>query len=269
MSKLLNYILPLLVLTTISLFAQGGSNYSAFGIGELHHGIGAAYDALGGTSIAVPFSGAMTNKNPAQWTFLKTTRLQTGYRFNQQKVENENNTLWQNNGKIDGLLMNFCLDTGLAVNINMGFTAYSSVNFLVAFPVDIDDCGTHLEGKTIYQGQGGLSQGWFGGSVKPFKWLSLGASVFTLFGNIQKSAATIIYGNHTVPSRTYMRDIYSSLGFRFGMLIEPVHNLLLFVRADWQVAVNRETAKQSADYFHQLSLYLKAWRSVQQSKPNP
>jgi len=248
MVRFLYCILFALVSVTMCLDAQGGSNYSAFGIGELHHGIGAAYDALGGTSIAVPFGSTITNKNPAQWAFLKTTRLQTGYRFNQQKVANENNTLWQNNGKIDGLLINFCLDTGLAANINLGFTAYSSVNFLVAFPVDIDDCGTHLVGKTVYQGQGGLSQGWLGSSIKPFEWLSLGASVFTLFGNIQKSAATLLYGHNTVPSRTYIRDVYSSLGLRFGFVLEPLNNLYLGAYTEMHPSfkTEREIVYQSA-----------------------
>jgi len=228
--------------------AQGGSNYSAFGIGELHHGIGAAYDALAGTSIAVPFDGAISNGNPAQWSFLKTTRLQTGYRFNQQRVENDKNILWQNNGKIDGMLINFCLDTALAANINLGFSAYSSVNYLIALPITIDECGIKKTGKTIYQGQGGISQAWLGAAVKPLKWASIGASVFTLFGNIEKSAATILYGRNSVPSRTYMRDVYSSLGFRFGLLLEPTHNLFLgaYTEINPTLTADRELVFQSA-----------------------
>ena len=250
MLRYFKYILLIFITGTLILHAQGGSNYSAFGIGELHQGIGAAYDGLGGTSIAVPFNGAITNKNPAQWSFLRTTRLQTGYRFNQQKVENDNNSLWQNNGKIDGMLINFCLDTGLAANINLGFSAYSSVNFLVAFPVEIDDCGSKQYGKTIYKGQGGLTQGWIGGSIKPIKGVSLGASVFTLFGNIQKSASTILYGHDNVPSRTYMRDVYSSLGFRLGAIVEPVHNLFLgaYTELHSNFQTDRDIVFQSA--FH-------------------
>ena len=227
MIKQIQYILSLFFLGTVIVFAQGGSNYSNFGIGELHQGIGAAYDAMGGTAIAVPFKSTNTNKNPAQWGFMRTTRIQAGYRFNQQQVENENNTLWQNNGKIDGVLMNFCLDTALGANINLGFSAYSSVNFLVALPVEINDCGVEKQGKTVYQGQGGVSQGWLGLSIKPVDWLMLGASVYTLFGNVQKSAATILYGHDNVPSRTYMTDIYGSVGFRSGLIVEPVHNLFL------------------------------------------
>jgi len=250
MTSRIIYIISLFFLGTVLVNAQGGSNYSAFGIGELHQGIGAAYDAMGGSSIAVPFYSANTNKNPAQWSFMRTTRLQVGYRFNQQEVKNDNSTLWQNNGKIDGVLMNFCLDTGVAVDINMGFSAYSSVNYLVAVPVEIKDCGTDLTGTTVYQGQGGLSQGWIGATVRPVPWLRLGASVFSIFGNMQKSAATILYGQDNVPSRTYMRDVYGSIGYRAGLIFEPVHNLYFggYLENIQNFNVNRDLVLQSGYY---------------------
>ncbi len=247
MAAKFSYIAIAFILCSSLLMAQGGSNYSNFGIGELHQGIGAAYDAMGGTAIAIPFNGAITNKNPAQWAFLRTTRIQAGYRFNQQRIESDNNVLWQNNGKIDGVLMNFCLDTNWAVNINMGFSSYSSVNFLVAFPVSINDCGTTKEGLTIYQGQGGVSQGWIGGSVKPARWLSLGVSAFGLFGNIKKSAATYLYGHNNVPTRTYLTDVFNSFGFRFGTIVEPVNRLYLgaYVERNPKLKVSRDIVFES------------------------
>jgi len=225
--KLIYHIVMLLLFSSILLFSQGGSNYSAFGVGELHQGIGAAYDGLGGSSIAVPYQSSITNKNPAQWSFLRTTRVQAGYRFSQMVVENENNTLWQNNGKIDGVLMNFCIDTSLGANVNLGFSAYSSVNFLVSIPVHVDDCGEGINGLTMYQGLGGLSQGWLGMAIEPFDGLSLGASVFTIFGNIQKTATTILFTGNTNHSSTYLKDGYNSVGMRFGFVAEPVTNLFL------------------------------------------
>lgn len=227
MMRYKGYIALLFFLCPIVLSAQGGSNYSTFGVGELHQGTGAAYDAMGGTSIAVPFHSSITNKNPAQWSFLRTTRVQAGYRFNQMVAENENNTLWQNNGKIDGVLMNFCIDTTLGANVNLGFTSYSSVNFLVSLPVKIDNCGQEINGSTLYQGLGGLSQGWLGLAIKPFDGLALGASVFTFFGNIQKSASTLIYGSNTNFSRTYLKDVYNSLGLRFGFVAEPFQDFYI------------------------------------------
>ena len=174
MKKITKYILIFICLSLFS-YSQGGSNYSVFGIGDLMNGFGGAYDGLGGTSIAVPFSTSMTNKNPAQWSFIKTSRIQSGYRFNQNLIEDKSNSLWQNNGELQGVIIDFCIDTTLGANINTGFSSYSGVNFLVSTPIDINLDGTQLTGTTIYQGTGGLTQAWIGGSIKPFDRLSIGA----------------------------------------------------------------------------------------------
>src|SRR5690606_16287144 len=87
----------------ITLLAQGGSNYSIFGVGELNHVNGAKYDALGGTSIAFPHKTGINLKNPAMWSENTDTRIQLGYKFNQSLVSNDSQNLYQNNGGLDGL----------------------------------------------------------------------------------------------------------------------------------------------------------------------
>jgi len=231
------------------LIAQGGSNYSVFGIGDLHHGIGAAYDGIGGTSIAVPFHSSLTNRNPAQWSFIKTTRLQAGYRFNQQIVENEKMNLWQNNGKIDGFIINFGIDTASAINLNIGISTYSSVNYFVSFPIEVElGNGTLLNGRTAYQGIGGLSQGWIGGSYKPASWLALGASMHTYFGNIQSSSSTLLYNSNSSPTRTVTKDVFSGYGYRLGVLVEPLQKLYLgaYTELNNDMSLDRFTNFQAA-----------------------
>jgi hypothetical protein len=243
-------VIIVIALAPMILKSQGGSNYSVFGIGELVNGFGSAYDAMGGTSIAVPFNSSMTNKNPAQWNFLNTSRIQTGYTFTQNQVNDANRSLWQNNGEINGVMLNFCLDTARGINLNTGFSSYTGVNFFVSNPVEVDLSGTKLKGTTVYQGNGGITQAWIGGSYRPFDFLSLGASIFTLFGNSKKSASTLLETINSVPSRTYLSDVYGGFGIRLGLIAEPVKDLYIgsYIENKSKLDINRSLVYQSAYY---------------------
>jgi hypothetical protein len=212
---------------SINLYSQGGSNYSIFGIGDLQNGLGAAFDGLGGTSIAVPFSHSISTRNPAQWSFISSTRIQAGYRFSQQLVTNSTNTLYQNNGKVDGFLINFAIDTTIGSAINIGFGPYSSVNYLITSPVSItDDLGT-VTGKMNYQGQGGLAQAYIGTSIRPIKNLSIGASIISLFGSSTKSNSTFLDLANSTSTKTESIDTYNGMAFRLGLMYEPISNLFV------------------------------------------
>lgn len=236
---------------SINLFSQGGSNYTIFGIGDLQNGLGAAFDGLGGTSIAVPFSHSISTRNPAQWSFITSTRLQAGYRFSQQLVENSTNTIYQNNGKVDGVLINFAVDTTIGAAIDIGFGPYSSVNYLISSPVSItDELGT-VTGTMRYQGQGGLAQAYIGTSIRPIKNLSLGASIISLFGNTTKSNSTFLNIANGTPTKTDQVDTYNGMAFRLGLIYEPISNL--FVGAYSEVHSNLDVTQNYLYY----SSYLK------------
>ena len=98
-------IAVVIVFSSCMAYAQGGSNYSIFGIGDIRRSVSSAYDGLGGTQIAVTSSYAVNLLNPAAWGALESTRLQGGFRFNQQSISNGSTSADQNNGKLDG----FCL----------------------------------------------------------------------------------------------------------------------------------------------------------------
>ena len=223
----IRYSIIILIIFFVSypLLSQGGSNYSVIGVGEIHSGIGAGFDGLGGTSLAIPFDNVINTRNPAQWSFLMTTRIQAGYRFNQQLVSQTNADLYQNNGKVDGMLINFCLDTSNGLNIGMGFSSYSSVNYLISQGYHIDTLGIIQDGLHTYQGLGGLSQGYIGGAVKLFDRLSLGAAIFSLFGNIQTNVTTQLYADYSNIARTSIIDNFSNVGFRSGFIYNPFAGL--------------------------------------------
>ena len=72
--------LTVLVCGTGLATAQGGSNYSALGIGDLRTTVGGIYDGMAGTAIAMPTPYGINVVNPALVGLATTTRLQGGYR---------------------------------------------------------------------------------------------------------------------------------------------------------------------------------------------
>ena len=139
-------LLFLLVVASTGLHAQGGSNYTMFGIGDLRNTLGASYDGLGGTQIAVPSDYAVNFVNPAAWGIVKTTRFQGGFRFNQQSVTNGSSTIGQNNGKLEGIAAIFSIDTSLGIAASFGFYPYSSVNYSLTTPTSIVANGNTIGG---------------------------------------------------------------------------------------------------------------------------
>ncbi|MES2765376.1 MAG: hypothetical protein V4642_05890 [Bacteroidota bacterium] len=200
-----------------SLLAQGGSNYSAFGIGDIRYNAGAAYDAIGGTSIAVPLVRGINLLNPAAWSYTHSTRLQAGYRFNQSLISNSQSSISQNNGKIDGILAIFSIDTARGISASFGIQPYSSVNYLSAstFAVEAD---TSVKVKRELIGAGGLSTAYLGASFMPFKDLALGANAFAIFGTINSTIRSTILGQNYSISTNEVEDGFRGVGGRFGAM---------------------------------------------------
>jgi hypothetical protein len=207
----------LCIIISQSAFAQGGSNYSAFGIGDIRYNAGAAYDAIGGTSIAVPAPRGINLINPAAWAFAQSTRLQVGYRFNQNLITDSETSTAQNNGKIDGILGIFSIDTTRGISASFGIQPYSSVNYLSAtnFSVEAD---TSVKGKRELGGSGGLSTAYLGGSYIPFKDLAIGASIFAVFGTITSTTRTSIITQNYSNSTNERKDGLRGAGARFGAI---------------------------------------------------
>lgn len=211
------YLFLLFIAGNIVLLAQGGSNYSMFGVGDRLYSISSYYEGLGGSSIAVPSETAINTMNPALWGKNTTTRFQTGYRFNQHVNILDDFELWQNNGKINGFLAVFAIDSSSGFSMALGITPYSSVNFFVSTPVTKELEELKVEGKTEYQGAGGFNQGFIGASVRLIDELYLGADVFVNFGKKRTSDVTTFYTGSNYISVNYIDDNYVGMGYKGGL----------------------------------------------------
>lgn len=204
-------------------FAQGGSNYSSIGLGDIRRSVGALYDGMAGTSIAMPSDHGINTVNPALLGMSTYTRLQVGYRFNQHLITDANGSLKQNNGEIDGLMVLFAIDTAHGFGISFGLLPYSSVNYLVSrqFSNDID--GTILTGRSNQSGVGGTSSVQLGVSGRIGN-LYGGVSMQSLLGVITLADDIYVSGIREQVRTSSSYDVRGLL-FRAGMYYKATNSL--------------------------------------------
>ena len=214
----------LILVTTNPLLSQGGSNYSIFGLGDIYSSVGAYYSGIGGTSIAFPSNNSINTCNPALWSTITTTRIKVGYLFNQHVNVTDQTSLNQNNGKVDGIFGIFAIDTSIGASASFGILPYSSVNYLISSPVSVTTDGIEITGTTSYQGSGGLSTAYIGGSIRLFDNLAIGASGFLTFGFIKSSVETTLDDVYSYTTSTQKNDNFSGAGFRVGLYYSGIKN---------------------------------------------
>lgn len=188
----LGIAIVVLLLPVVAL-SQGGSNYSVIGQGDQRRSVGALYDGMAGTSIAMPSDHGINIVNPALLGFSAYTRLQAGYRFNQHVVSEGNRSTAQNNGEIDAMMGLFAIDTAYGFGIAFGVLPITSVNYSVTRPLSTVADGTTISGTSSRTGTGGTSALHIGASGRIGD-LYAGVSVQTHFGVITLTDAVSISG---------------------------------------------------------------------------
>lgn len=217
----------LLPLSAGILSAQGGANYSAFGLGDIQGSVGAVYDGLGGSSVAVPSQHALGGINPATWGLVTTTRLQTGFTFRQIHISSNSTSTSQNNGRLQGLAGVFSVDTALGIGIGFGFKPYSGVNYLLAETATVNFNGSTLTTTSEYEGEGGLTTAYLGGTFEPVDNVIVGISGLYHFGKITSTVTATFDDANYLPSALQINNGMSGGGISIGLLYTGVRNLTL------------------------------------------
>jgi len=204
-----------------TLLAQGiggGANYSLLGIGDIRESLGATFEGMGGTAIGVTSPAALNFSNPAAWSYLRSTRFQTGFTFRQHIVTSSNGAARQNNGDAQGFAVGFSIDTSFGMSASFGLIPISHVNYAFAQQQALY--------STRYVGRGGLSQVYLGASVQPFKNLAVGVSAGYNFGAIV-SADSITFNDGTFISTanaTTITDALSGVSVNSGLQFTGLEN---------------------------------------------
>jgi len=225
------YILLLIIVlfsSGFSLFGQGGSNYSIFGIGDLNLSSNASYEGLAGTQIAFPSVNSINLKNPAMWSMVTDTRLQAGYRFNQHLISDPDRSVAHNNGTITGFSSLFAISPKNGISLSLGLAPYTLVNYYLASPVYIQEDGFTVTGNAEYLGKGGVSTLFAGLSSKVAYGLAVGVMGFTATGNISSQIDTELFGDASYFTSTVTKeDQFKGAGLKFGFAYTGIKKITI------------------------------------------
>jgi len=212
-------LLALLMLPTEA-SAQGGSNYSAVGFGDLRLSTGALYDGMAGTSIAMASDHGINTVNPALLGMSNITRLQASYRFAQHFISARDGQTNQFNGEVDGILAHFSIDTAMGLGVNFGVTPYSSTNYDVERLIGSALDSTRPSGRSSQVGTGGISSIQLGVSYRLLPMLYAGLSSQVLFGLTSQTdeVTTNVYSERV---RTLTGYDVRGLLMRGGLYLRP------------------------------------------------
>lgn len=211
-----------------SVLAQGGSNYSAIGIGDIRRTTGALYEAVAGTSVAMPMDHGINVVNPAMLGLQPSTRLQVGYRFNQHMItDGSGSSIAQNNGEFDGVLANFVVDTAYGFAVAFGLVPYTSVNYQVANDLYAQVDGVGASGQSVRTGDGGMSELYLAVCGKVIPDLHVGIAMLPMFGNIILTDEVTLYGSGNYSTKSQSTFNLRGIQFRGGLYwtVTPHFNL--------------------------------------------
>ncbi len=209
--------------------AQGGSNYSIFGFGDIRESIGALYEGMANTAIAMPSNYGINTVNPALWSDVRTTRLQTGFLFRQHLVTSGvNSELRQNNSIYTGINAIFAVDSASGFAISMGYNPVTTVNVFTQARDSLQYAGGTQYRTTDYRATGGLSTLYLGGAFRPIEHMTVGIAAHHYFGNISSRLTTLFDDLGTfAQSFDETQDVFNGLLWQTGISYTGIENLTL------------------------------------------
>lgn len=209
----------LFVLSAMPVHAQNGINspYSRYGMGILSDGGVGINKAMGGLGIGLRSRNTLNTLNPAAYSTVDTLTFLMDFGFSMQNVNFKENNVRLNarNAYVDYFSIQFRLVPRLG--FTMGLQPFSNVgyNFSETAVVRNDEDGSVVSTNS-YAGTGGLRTVYAGLGWAAFKWLSVGANVKWVFGDLKHEIANS-YSETSIYSRTkaYETDL-SSVFVDFG-----------------------------------------------------
>ena len=234
-------ILLLSILSPLSALAQGGgSSYSIFNIGDLESTASAASAGRAGVETAVSYPSLLNSLNPAAWTSLNYVTIQAGLRFEQYRVSDAEESVWQNRTAFRNVAVGIPFSKDLGGSVGLGIRPYTSVNYRTGITEDVPSGDTTVPAELSYTGSGGVSQGFVGLALKPIDQLSIGATVDLYFGSTLHRTV-VNFPTSNLNDAGYLKtDGWNGIGAGAGVLVRPTEDLLIGATFAPGFTLNRE-----------------------------
>ncbi|MDH7603273.1 MAG: hypothetical protein QHH13_00060 [Melioribacter sp.] len=223
MKKFRKYILLIIILPDI-IFASGGSIYSRFGLGDFYYSYSARRMGMGELGIASIDYDYLNFLNPASWSKLRLTRVETGIIYHGNNISSNSNSVFYSQTIFTGFLIGFPIDHQYGVSLTAGLLPFSNVDYDVTTEENNDLTGSY---KLTYSGKGGLSKAFIGLSYKlPFDF-ALGASFDYYLGKITHKSSIEFNSSSTYRDGSFSDEYsYSGIGFTVGLISSNLAQLI-------------------------------------------
>jgi len=217
-----------MIFSFISLSAKdGGSVYSRYGLGDIRYFPSGRSAGFGGVSAAVFSNYSINRLNPAAWTTLTRTRYEVSGMYEGIFTSDRVKSAYFADMTFTGFMISFPIMPSRGITLAGGIVPFSSVKYEVTTPT----IGEQLQYENRYIGEGGISVGHIGSSVRIGSDINIGAKLNYYFGPLSYTTKQTFsgssYTNAEVRRSTYLKGI----GFTFGGIFTGLNHLLNFPKS--------------------------------------
>jgi len=196
------------VIFAVQLFASAafaqGSPFNFLGFGEPINTKNSRLEALGGAGFALTDPHIVSDLNPASWSFMNRSRLETGLRHDYVKSVEQDLEGTASNIRFSGFSFGSPFWDNYKASLSLGFYPLTDASATIE---QKDTAGTRS-----YRSQGGVSMGYVGLAAQPSSGIAVGARLEILFGNV-RHVSQVAFTDPTAASSIFQRD-YAVHGLR-------------------------------------------------------
>jgi len=220
---MLKYYLPFFLLISNLSIAQHTSTYTRYGLGDVLYSYSARTLSMGQAGSAIINSDYVEILNPASWSNLSRTRIEFSFEYDGLKLSNPNETKYYGEGIFKGFTFAFPVSEVNGIGVALGVVPYSRINYEVKEKVVDESTGNYT---STYQGKGGLSKIFIGGSYKlPIEFI-IGATLEYYFGNINYISKVEFDNNSQFPAEYDLTYGPTGFGTTLGLITPDMSGLL-------------------------------------------
>ena len=221
--KIIKYLSISLILISQIVFAQRTSTYTRYGLGDVYYSYSARSLSLGHTGTAMINSDYIGLLNPASWSNLSRTRIEFSFAYDELRLSNQFESKYYGDGVFKGFTFAFPVSKDYGIGIAMGIVPYSRVNYEVREKFTNETTGNYT---STYQGKGGLSKVFIGGTYKlPINFI-LGATLEYYFGNITYSSKVEFDNTALFPAEYELAFGPTGFGTTVGFITPDMSGLI-------------------------------------------
>ncbi len=217
-------IIILFLFSASLLFADGGSIYSRFGLGDIHSPFSPRRFAMGDLGLALSDRDYLSFINPASLNELQFTRFETGVLYTGDNAQNSASSVFHTNLHFTGMMTGFPIDHDYGISFAIGLVPYSDV----AYNVLQSQSNPLTDDYTVkYSGEGGIQKFVMGTSYRlPFDF-ALGLTYDYYFGRIGNNSSVTFVSGSTMQNASYTRETsYHGIGLSAGLISSNLSKVL-------------------------------------------